>query len=108
MINDPLKYVAVPYAELKALLEMARDISKSSPWGQTNTQAWNPDIEQLPELGSEVPTIAGIIGESNTVLISMPDFEAIKQLMPVVGANNNWWINGVDSGISAVPDTVKY
>lgn len=107
MINDPLRYVAVPYAELKALLEMARDISKSSPWGQTNTQAWNPDIEQLPELGSEVPTIAGIVGESNTVLISMPDFEAIKALMPVVGSNNNWWINGVDSGVSAVPDTTK-
>ena len=107
MINDPLRYVAVPYAELKALLEMARDISKSSPWGQTNTQAWNPDIEQLPELGSEVPTIAGIVGESNTVLISMPDFEAIKALMPVVGANNNWWVNGVDTGISAIPDTSK-
>lgn len=107
MINDPLRYVAVPYAELKALLEMARDISKSSPWGQTNTQAWNPDIEQLPELGSNVPTIAGIIGESNTVLISMPDFEAIKQLMPVVGSNNNWWVNGVDTGIAAVPDKSK-
>ena len=107
MINDPLKYVAVPYAELQALLEMARNVSKNSPWGQADTQPWNPEIKQLAELGDEVPTIAGVIGESNTVLISMPDFEAFKQLMPVVGANNNWWINGVDSGVSAVPDNTK-
>ena len=107
MINDPLRYVAVPYAELKALLEMARDISKSSPWGQTNTQAWNPEIKQLAELGGEVPTIAGIIGESNTVLVSMPDLLAIKAMMPYIGTNNNWWVKGVDTGISAVPDASK-
>ena len=107
MINDPLKYVAVPYAELQALLEMARNVSKNSPWGQSDTQPWNPEIKQLAELGDEVPTIAGVIGESNTVLISMPDIEALKAMMPYIGVNGNWHINGIDTGVKATPDTSK-
>lgn len=104
-VLNPLQYVAVPYAELQALLEMARNVSKNSPWGQTDTQAWNPDIKTLPEIGGDCPTIAGIIGESNTVLVSMPDLEALKAMMPYIGANGNWYINGIDTGISATPDT---
>ena len=107
MINDPLKYVAVPYAELQALLEMARNVSKNSPWGQSDTQPWNPEIKQLAELGDEVPTIAGVVGESNTVLISMPDIEALKAMMPYIGVNGNWYINGIDTGVKATPDTSK-
>lgn len=61
----------------------------------------------LPELGNNLPTIAGVVGETNTILISLLDIELIKRLLPTIGANGNWWVNGEDTSISALADSSK-
>ena len=106
-VSNPTQFVAVPFEELKNLMEMARGVAKRSPFGTVDTQPWNPDMTVLPELGNSLPTIAGVVGETNTILISMPDLELIKRLLPVIGPNGNWWVNGEDTGISALADSSK-
>lgn len=106
-VDNPTQFVAVPFAELKALMEMARNVAKRSPYGTVDTQPWNPDMEVLPELGNNLPTIAGVVGETNTILISLPDLDLIKRLLPTIGSNGNWWVAGEDTGISALPDSTK-
>ena len=106
-VSNPTQFVAVPFEELKNLMEMARGVAKRSPFGTVDTQPWNPDMTVLPELGNNLPTIAGVVGETNTILISMPDLELIKRLLPVIGPNGNWWVNGEDTGISALADSTK-
>ena len=106
-ITNPSQFVAVPFSELQALMEMARNVAKRSPFGTVDTQPWNPDMTVLPELGNNLPTIAGVVGETNTILISLPDLELIKRLLPTIGPNGNWWVNGEDTGISALADSSK-
>ena len=106
-VSNPTQFVAVPFEELINLMEMARGVAKRSPFGTVDTQPWNPDMTVLPELGNNLPTIAGVVGETNTILISLPDLELIKRLLPVIGPNGNWWVNGEDTGISALADSTK-
>ena len=106
-VSNPTQFVSVPFEELKNLMEMARGVAKRSPFGTVDTQPWNPDMTVLPELGNSLPTIAGVVGETNTILISLPDLELIKRLLPVIGPNGNWWVNGEDTGISALADSSK-
>ena len=106
-VSNPTQFVSVPFEELKNLMEMARGVAKRSPFGTVDTQPWNPDMTVLPELGNSLPTIAGVVGETNTILISLPDLELIKRLLPVIGPNGNWWVNGEDTGISALADSDK-
>ena len=106
-VSNPTQFVSVPFEELKNLMEMARGVAKRSPFGTVDTQPWNPDMTVLPELGNGLPTIAGVVGETNTILISLPDLELIKRLLPVIGPNGNWWVNGEDTGISALADSSK-
>ena len=106
-VSNPTQFVSVPFEELKNLMEMARGVAKRSPFGTVDTQPWNPDMTVLPELGNSLPTIAGVVGETNTILISLPDMELIKRLLPVIGPNGTWWVNGEDTGISALADSSK-
>ena len=76
-VSNPTQFVSVPFEELKNLMEMARGVAKRSPFGTVDTQPWNPDMTVLPELGNSLPTIAGVVGETNTILISLPDLELI-------------------------------
>ena len=106
-ISNPSQFVSVPFEELKNLIEMARNVAKRSPFGTVDTQPWNPDMTVLPELGNSLPTVAGIVGETNTILIALPDLELIKRMLPTIGANGNWWVNGEDTGVSALADSNK-
>ena len=69
--------------------------------GVAPVQSWEETDQVLPDIGQVDNELLAAAGLSNTILISVKTEEVLKTITVSIGANGNWFVGGVDTGIAA-------
>lgn len=69
--------------------------------GVAPVQSWEETDQVLPDIGQVDNELLAAAGLSNTILISVKTEEVLKTITVSIGANGNWFVGGVDTGVPA-------
>lgn len=69
--------------------------------GVAPVQSWEETDQVLPDIGQVDNELLAAAGLSNTILISVKTEEVLKTITVSIGANGNWFVGGVDTGVAA-------